>query len=91
MKDKAYIGLLTGLLSPFVVILLFYLFRFNDLSVEEFIRQSILLKVHFKIISIGVFFADLALFYLFLRLNKNNAAKGVILAVFLYFFFFLVF
>lgn len=91
MKDKAYIGLLAGVVSPFVVILLFYLFRFNYLSVEEFIHQSILLKVHFKIISIGVFFADLALFYLFLRLNKNNAAKGVILAVFLYFFFFLVF
>lgn len=91
MKDKAYIGLLAGVVCPFVVILLFYLFRFNYLSVEEFIHQSILLKVHFKIISIGVFFADLALFYLFLRLNKNNAAKGVILAVFLYFFLFLVF
>lgn len=90
MKDKAYIGLSAGLLSPFAVILLFYLFRFNYLSFEEFIHQSILLKVHFKIISIGVFFADLGLFYLFLRLNKNNAAKGVILAVFIYFFFFLV-
>lgn len=88
MKDKAYIGLSAGLLSPFAVILLFYLFRFNYLSVEEFIHQSILLKVHFKIISIGVFFADLGLFYLFLRLNKNNAAKGVILAVFIYFSFF---
>ena len=82
---------MAGVVSPFVVILLFYLFRFNYLTVEEFIHQSILLKVHFKIISISVFFADLALFYLFLRLNKNNAAKGVILAVFLYFFFFLVF
>lgn len=91
MKDHLYIGLLTGLIAPFLVITLFYLFRFNYLSIEEFIRQSIFLKVHFKIISVGVFFANLALFYLFLRLNKNNAAKGVILAVFLFFFVFLVF
>jgi len=44
------------------------------------------LKVHLKIVAIGVFFADLGLFYLFLRFNKNNASKGVILSVFLYFF-----
>lgn len=91
MKDKLYIGLLTGLTAPFLVILLLYLFRFNYLTIQEFIQQAIILKVHFKMISIGVFFADLALFYLFLRLNKNNATKGVILAVFFYFFIFLVF
>lgn len=91
MKDKLYIGLLTGLTAPFLVILLLYLFRFNYLTIQEFIQQAIILKVHFKMISIGVFFADLALFYLFLRRNKNNATKGVILAVFFYFFIFLVF
>lgn len=90
MKDKLYIGFFAGLLAPFVIILLFYCFRFNYLSISEFIHQSIILKVHLKIISIGVFFADLALFYLFLRLNKNNAAKGVILAVFIYFILFLI-
>lgn len=90
MKDKLYIGLSAGLLAPFVVILLLYAIRFNYLSIQEFIHQAILLKVHSKIISIGVFFADLGLFYLFLRLNKNNAAKGVIFAVLSYFFLFLI-
>lgn len=86
MKDKLYIGLLTGLTAPFIIVALIYLLRFNYLSVSAFIEQAFVLKVHLKIVAIGVFFANLGLFYLFLRFNKNNASKGVILSVFLYFF-----
>lgn len=86
MKDKLYIGLLAGLTAPFIIVALIYLLRFNYLSVTAFIEQAFVLKVHLKIVAIGVFFANLGLFYLFLRFNKNNASKGVILFVFLYFF-----
>lgn len=86
MKDKILTGLLTGLTAPFPVIFLFYLVRFRHLPVSEFIEQAFFLKVHLKIIAVGVFFADLGLFYLFLYLHKNNASKGVILSVILYFF-----
>ena len=86
MKDKLYIGLLAGLTAPFIIVALIYLLRFNYLSVTAFIEQAFVLKVHLKIVAIGVFFANLGLFYLFLRFNKNNTSKGVILSVFLYFF-----
>lgn len=89
MKDRVLTGLIPGLTAPFLIILLFWIFRFNYLSLGEFIRQAIFLKIQFKIIALGVFFADLALFYLFLHFNKNNSSKGVIIAVFLYFFLFL--
>lgn len=72
--------------APLLVVLLFWFFRFRYLSLWTFIQQAVMLKLQFKIIALGVFFADLALFYLFLRLNKNNASKGVIMAVFIYFF-----
>lgn len=91
MKDKRYIGMLWGLLSPFVVIALFYVIRFNYLSVKEFITEAFLLGVHLKIVSVGAFFADLGIFYLFLHQKKNNAAMGVILAAFLFFFLMLIF
>lgn len=91
MKDRTSLGLIPGLIAPFLVVLLFWIFRFHYLSLKEFIHQAIFLKIQFKIIALGVFFADLALFYLFLHLNKNNASKGVIIAVFLYFFLFLFF
>jgi len=89
-KDHLLYGLLPALIAPLIIILLFWFFRFSYLSIEEFIHQAILLKVHFKLIAVGVFFADLALFYLFLHYNKNNAVKGVILAVIFYFFIFLL-
>ena len=79
MKDRLLYGLFPGLSAPFIIILLFWLFRFHDLPLSQFIHQAIALKVQFKLISVGVFFADLGLFYLFLHLNKNNASKGVIL------------
>lgn len=90
MKDKLYTGLIPGLLAPFLVIALFYLFRFSYLTPGEFIQQAFTLKVYLKIIAVGIFFANLALFYLFLHYKKNNAAKGVILAVILFFFLMLI-
>lgn len=86
MKDKLYWGLLSGLLAPFLVVLLLYAFRFRYLSLPEFISQAFFLQVHLKLVAIGVFFADLGLFYLFLYFHKNNASKGVILSVMVYFF-----
>lgn len=86
IADKIYTGLAAGLTAPVLVVAILYLALFNYLTIGEFITQAILLKVQFKIIAIGVFFADLGLFFLFLRLNKNNASKGVILSVFFYFF-----
>lgn len=86
IKDHLLLGLVTGLLAPFLFIVVLYLALFSHFTVDEFIRQAFVLKVHFKLISIGVFFADLGLFYLYLRLNKNNATKGVILSVMIYFF-----
>ena len=86
MKDRILWGVIPGLIAPLLIVLLFGIFRFRYLSLWEFIQQAVMLKLQFKIIALGVFFADLALFYLFLRLNKNNASKGVIIAVFIYFF-----
>lgn len=90
MKDRFIWGILPGLVTPLLVVLLFWYFRFNYLSLNDFIQQTISLRIQFKIIAVGVFFADLALFYLFLYYNKNNAAKGVISAVLLYAFYFLI-
>ena len=90
MKDRILWGLIPGLTAPLLIILLFWLFRFRYLSLWAFIQQAVMLKLQFKILAWGVFLADLALFYLFLRLHKNNASKGVIMAVFIYFFFVLL-
>ena len=75
MKDRFIWGILPGLVTPLLVVLLFWYFRFNYLSLNDFIQQTISLRIQFKIIAIGVFFADLALFYLFLHYNKITLQK----------------
>lgn len=84
--DRLLVGLMAGLILPFLMVLLMYSIRFNYLPFSEFIYQSLVLKVHFKILSIAVFFSNLGLFYLFLKFKKNNAVRGVILSVIIYFF-----
>lgn len=86
MKDRFLYGLFPGLIAPWIIVPACWFFRFRYLAFSEFISQAVRLKVHFKIVSVGVFFIDLLLFYLFLQRNKPNASKGVILAVFAYFF-----
>lgn len=90
MKDRLIYGLIAGLIAPMGIVTLFWLFRFHYLTFGEFVQQAVFLKVQFKIIAVGVFFADLGLFYLWMHFNKNNASKGVIMAVFIYFFLFLL-
>ena len=58
MKDRLIYGLIPGLIAPFIIILLFWIFRFHYLSLEEFIRQAIFLKVQFKIVAVGEKNAD---------------------------------
>lgn len=89
MKDRLIYGLLPGMAAPMVIVPFFWYFRFRYLELGEFIRQAIVLGIHFKLVAVGVFFADLALFYLFLRMGRSQGAKGIILAVIIYFFLFL--
>jgi hypothetical protein len=86
IKDRTVYGWLIGVLAPFPVVALFYLLRFSYLPVAEFIEQSFLLKVHLKLIAIGIFFANLGLFYLFLRMEKYRTARGIVLSVICWFF-----
>lgn len=88
MKDRIIFGLTAGLIAPFIIILLFWLGHFSHLTFKEFFYQATFLQVQFKILAIGVFFADLGIFYLFLHMKRYKTAQGVIGAVFIYFFLF---
>lgn len=77
MKDKLYIGLLAGLIAPFIIVALIYLLRFNYLSVTAFIEQAFVLKVHLKIVAIGVFLPIWDCFTCFCALIKTTPRKAL--------------
>ena len=81
--DKLYIGLIIGMLVPLVTFWLYYLLKFREVEFITDIRNIHLYKILFKILSLCVL-PDLGVFYLFINNKYYHAAKGVVMACFIY-------
>lgn len=81
--NKLYIGLIAGLIAPIIAMLLYYLIKFNEVSLASFLRTTYHYKILLNILSLCVI-PNLAIFYLFINRKMFNGAKGVIMACFIY-------
>ena len=81
--DKLWIGLLLGLITPFIVLCGYYLINYQYMSIGEFIRYLILGDTYTAVISLCVL-ANLAAFYPFVWKEKWNGARGVLGATFVW-------
>lgn len=82
-KDAVSTGLVIGIVAPVLAFLVYYFAKFNSYSLEELIRHIILLRLLSPVISLSLT-ANLLAFFIFIWLKMDNAAKGVLLATFLY-------
>lgn len=80
--DTIRTGLITGILLPMLLLLLILQIRSGEFGFEEYLKQTYELKLLPKIISLCLFL-NLALFFIFLRLNMLKAGKGIIIAMFI--------
>ncbi len=76
-------GALIGLIFPLIAAIIFHQIFFSEYELLSFLYRSILIGVHLKLISICVF-TNLLAFFIFIWLNFLYAARGVLLATFLY-------
>lgn len=81
--DKIWVGLLSGIALPFLVMFLFYLSSYAYLTVPDFMRKMVFAAVFFKILSLCAI-VNLASFFVFYKSKHDRAAKGVILATMLF-------
>jgi hypothetical protein len=81
--DRLILGAVLGLIGPIVGIFLFYLARFSDHSPVAFINMLKAPVLLSPMLSLGCV-ANLFIFFLLLRFNHNNAARGVVLATLVY-------
>jgi len=81
--NKLSIGLLFGLILPMLTMSLFYLIKYNKITIKEFFNQLIYADVVTQVISLCVI-PNLLLFFLFLQTERYHAARGVIMATFVY-------
>lgn len=81
--DHFVIGLLAGILSPAIVLLLFYFIRYSGMGLGRFLKFIQMEGTLSPRISLCVII-NLLLFYLFIWSNKYRSAKGIIFATFVY-------
>ena len=82
--DKIITGLIPGLFGPWLGAFVFYLFMFNHLTVNGFIKMIMNNgATHAPLLSVSLIF-NLVFFFLFLRKDMYRSTNGVIFAVFLY-------
>ncbi|MAY83699.1 MAG: hypothetical protein CMP59_06145 [Flavobacteriales bacterium] len=81
--DKIWVGLLMGLLLPFLVMLIVYLSSYAYLTVPDFLRKMAFQAVFLKLLSLCAI-VNLASFFLFYQTKHDRAARGVIFATFIY-------
>ncbi len=86
--DNVGLGLATGLLLPVLLgflIALFLIFEFPQYTTHHFFENIIKESGDFQsaLVTLSLLI-NLAPFFLFLRYNREKAARGVLLAMFLY-------
>jgi len=81
--DRLVVGFAIGLLVPVIFFLIVYLAKYGNIDFMVYIRRTWEMKIFLKILSVCVF-PDLGFFLLFYRRKYDMAARGVILATFMY-------
>jgi len=81
--DKLYVGLATGLILPFVLMVFYWQYNYPYMDFNKFIQFTSIGQIHIKLISLFTA-VNLGLFFLFIWRNHNLAARGVLGATFLY-------
>ncbi len=80
--DKLKIGLLFGLLLPVLTLVIVFFYTFHHYTVHQFLHFLYTMRVMTKLFSLCVL-PNLAVFYIFLKLNMNRATKGVLMSTFI--------
>ncbi len=81
--DKIWIGILTGILLPLVVMGIFYLSSYSYITVPQFLRKMVFASIILKLLSLCAV-VNLGAFFLFYRVQFDKAARGIILATIIF-------
>jgi hypothetical protein len=82
--DKFWVGIITGLLVPQLIMFLFYLqVYYRKMNVQSFIKRIWETDIFSPLISLCCI-GNLAAFFIFYYLYCNNSARGVIISTFVY-------
>lgn len=87
--DRMFYGWLIGTIVPLIVFLITFKVKYSEMDFEVYLKNLWQMKIFLKILSLCVV-PNLAFFFLFLRLKYEMAARGVVMATFIYAFLVLI-
>lgn len=81
--DRLLTGLVIGILVPVLFFMLIYQIKYGQMDFTTYVKNIWQMKLFLKILSLCVF-PNLGFFLMFYRRKYDMAARGVILATFIY-------
>lgn len=81
--DRLLTGLVIGILVPVLFFVLIYQMKYGQMEFFAYVKSIWQMKIFLKILSLCVF-PNLGFFLMFYRRKYDMAARGVILATFIY-------
>lgn len=81
--DKILTGLIIGIVLPIIIFLITYEVKYSEMDFAVFLKSMWEMKIFMKLLSLCVF-PNLGFFFLFYRNKFDMAARGIIMATFIY-------
>lgn len=75
--DRVLTGVLTGIVVPFIVMFLFFLWKSGTYTIVDFFERLISAGVLTNVISVSVF-ANVIFFLMFNRFDMLRASRGIL-------------
>lgn len=79
--DRAYVGILSGIIAPVLAFFAYYLWQFNNISFSSFWNILLARGVLAPMFSLSAI-PNLLVFFIFVWTDRMNAARGVLAATF---------
>ena len=81
--DSMVLGILLGIVSPFIAFLGYYLINYRYMTADGFIRYLALGKVYTPLITLCVL-ANFMVFFIFISKDAYKTSRGILFSTFLY-------
>lgn len=81
--DKLLLGLALGIITPVLVLLVYYQVNFYYIRVDTFLYETFMKRIFLPLLSLCVV-GNLAVFFLFIQTDRYLSARGVVLATLIY-------
>ena len=76
-RDNLKLGLVLGLITPFIVLVIIYFIKFSSYEFNQFLRSFFQQKQLITFWGVWCLVGNIALFTYYINTNKDRTAKGV--------------